>query len=308
MTKNNQFNVIFPILILLLISLATIGGCNNNSNDDGFGAPTPGPGDFSGDRTVTFINKCSQTIWIGVNGGNPENQVTNCTTGSCPAGQACNTRSSPTQCQWALPAPDSGSFELAASGHMGDQAVVTVPASQGVGTGSQILNVNVYGQTGCSPPPTPSPGVGCSTGPCGQSCTSAPCNEPSRDMPCDPGSGPEGAHSQAELNLFVSQVDNYDVSYINGFNVPMEINPTNGTIDSNNPYICGNPGATTAISNLNDCTYSFDTKIMIDGMTTDYGPYLRYVANGGASCTSSDPTCTMDEVCGLSMSEDFTTL
>ena len=307
MTIIKQTYTVFPVLILIIISLAIVGGCNNNngnSNDDGIGAPAPSPGDTSGDRTVTFINKCSQTIWIGVNGGNPQNQVTNCTTGSCPAGQACNTRSSPTQCQWALPAPDSGSFELAASGQMGDQAVFTIPASQGVGTGSQILNVNVYGQTGCSSMST----TDCSQVPCGESCVSAPCNAPSRNKPCDPGSGPEGAHTQAELNLFVTQVDNYDVSYINGFNVPMEINPTNGSLDTNNPYICGNPGATTAISNLNDCTYQYDTSININGMTTDYGPYLRYVTNGGTSCTFSNPTCAMNEVCGLSMSEDFTTL
>ncbi len=127
-------------------------------------------------------------------------------------------------------------------------------------------------------------------------------------MPCDPGSGPEGAHTQAELNLFNTIVDSYDISYLNGLNLLMEINPTNGTLDSNNPYICGNPGAATAVSNLLDCTYSFDTNITINGMTTDYAPYLRYVTNGGDSCTFSDPTCAMGEICGLSMSEDFTTL
>lgn len=310
MTKNIQFNAIFPILILLLISFVTIGGCNNNngnSNDDGEGAP--GPGGSSGDRTVTFINKCGQTIWIGVVGANPENQVTNCPTNPCPAGQACNTRSSPSQCEWALPAPDSGSFQLAASGQMGDQAVFTIPASQAVGSGGQMLNANFYGQTGCSTMTTSD----CSTGPCGESCASAPCNAPSRDMPCDPGAGPEGAHTQAELNIFNTIVDSYDVSYINGLNLPMEINPTNGTLDSDNPYVCGNPGATTASSNLLDCTYNFNTSIMINGMSTDYAPYLRYVTNGGDTCSPStsdpDPTCSMsDEVCGLSLSDDLTTL
>lgn len=308
MTRNSKLNTIFPVLILFIISLAVIGGCNNNNsnnNDDRVGAPVPGPGDSSGDRTVTIINKCSQTIWIGVVGANPEDQVTNCPTNPCPSGQACNTRSSPSQCEWALPAPDSGTFQLAPSGQMGDQAVFTIPASQAVGSGGQMLNANIYGQTGCSMTPVSD----CSTGPCGESCTSAPCNAPSRDKPCDPGAGPEGAHTQAELNLFNTIVDSYDVSYINGLNVPMEINPTNGTLDSSNPYVCGNPGATTAVSNLLDCTYSYDTKITINSMTTDYAPYLRYVTNGGDACTFSDPTCTMkDEVCGLSMSEDFTTL
>ncbi len=315
MNRYSNVSTFSVVLILILISFAVIGGCNNNNgnnSDDGLGAPAPGPGTSSGDRTVTFINKCGQSIWIGVNGGNPQNQMTNCTaapTDNCPAGQACNTRSSPSQCLWILPSPDSGSFELAQSGQAGDQAVFTIPASQAVGTGGQILNVNVYGQTGC----TTTVGNCTTDGPCGGDCETAPCNAPSRDKPCEPGAGPEGAHSQAELNLFLSQVDNYDVSYINGFNVPMEINPTNGSLDSNKPYICGNPGATTAISNVNDCTYTFNTTIMIGGMSTNYAPYLRYVTNGGDACTPTtsdpDPTCsTPGEVCGLSMSDDFTTL
>ena len=156
------------------------------------------------------------------------------------------------------------------------------------------------------------PTSNCSTGPCGESCVSAPCNAPSRDMPCAVGSGPQGAHTQSELNLFTTIVDSYDVSYINGLNVPMEINPTNGAIDTSNPYVCGNPGATSSVSGLKGCTYQFDTTININGMMTNYAPYLRYVTNGGATCSPStndpDPTCSNGEVCGLSLSEDFTTL
>jgi len=289
------------VLLFGFISLGAIGGCNNGNSNFGL---------TSGDRTITFINNCSQNIWIGVNGADPENQMKNCTDSpdNCPAGQACNTRAKPdSQCEWILPSPTSGSFELTASGEQGNQATFTIPISQAVGTGGQILNVNIYGQTGCT-------SVGdCTQGPCGGSCETAPCNAPSRDKPCETGAGPEGAHSQGELNLFKSRVDNYDISYLNGFNIPIEIKPSNVTTDSSNPYVCGNPGSNVAITNLNDCLYKFNTFITINSMTTNYAPYLRYVTNGGGTCTPTmsnlDPACdNKDEVCGLSMSEDFTTL
>jgi hypothetical protein len=108
----------------------------------------------------------------------------------------------------------------------------------------------------------------------------------------------------------MSRVDSYDVSYINGLNVPMEVRPVGASGDG---YSCGNPGGTNSTSQLGDCTYAVDTKVTIGGGTNEYAPYLRNVLPGGASCTPTmqepDPPCPNEgEVCGLTLSTDFTTL
>ncbi len=254
---------------------------------------------------MTFINDCSDTIWIGVTGGFAGNM--GCTPGTtscsdqnpCPCGQACGAFGTDgTACYWTLPAPmPGGSFELA----QGDEAVFTLAVN-----GGQMFAGRIYGQTGCT-----STVGNCTQAQCGANCETAPCNtDSSREMPCATGTGPIGAISLAEFTLSNASVDFYDVSYVGGFNIPIEIRPTNGTLDSD-PYHCGNPGATTASAGLNDCTYDFDTNITINGTTTDFAPYLRYVTNGGDTCTPTtndpDPACTTPpEVCGLSLSEDFT--
>ena len=92
MNRKNTLRNLQTIIVILLISFVTIGSCNDNNGnggDGGLGAPAPGPGASSGDRTVTIINKCSQPVWIGVVGADPDDQVTNCPTNPCPAGQAC---------------------------------------------------------------------------------------------------------------------------------------------------------------------------------------------------------------------------
>jgi hypothetical protein len=48
---------------------------------------------------------------------------------------------------------------------------------------------------------------------------------------------------QVEFTLIQSGVDFYDISILNGFNVPVEFSPVQPfTLDSNKPYDCGNPG------------------------------------------------------------------
>lgn len=312
----------------------------------GGSTPTPTTPPSGSNRVVTIINTCSFPVWIGVVGSVPAVTTNNCSTSNpCPAGQACNTRANPSNCVWSLPAPQTGSFALAQSGAQEDRAVFFVPPAQAVGTSQQVLNVNLYGQTGCASLSTvccadatlancgsqmgctlggsdctQEPGFTtcvdpCAFGPCGTNCDTAPCNAPSRSEPCAVGSGPVGPHTQGELNLFMGIVDSYDVSYINGLNVPMEVAPVDGPIDPGNAYFCGNPGGTTSLTGLGTCSYTLDTNVTINATTTDYAPYLRNVlpVPSPTACTPTaqdpDPTCpTAGQVCGLTMSTDLTTL
>jgi hypothetical protein len=344
MLERKWLRFLGAITLFVFVSLGVSSGCNdNNGGGDGVGGPPPEPG--QAERTVTITNMCPFPVWIGFVGTIPDGAITqNCPSPNpCPPGQGCNTTASPSHCQWILPPPVTGSFVLGESGHQDDQASFVIPASQAV-SDSQVLNVNLYGQTGCDSLPTvcckgstPESGCGtqtgctvggsdctqepgfatcidpCDFGPCGINCETAPCNSPSRSEPCATGTGPLGPHTQSELNIFMTQSDNYDVSYINGFNIPMEVKPVNGTLDSSNPYHCGNPGSNASITGLMDCTYNFNTTITIQGDTKDFAPYLRNVLPGGDPCTPTDmdpdPTCSQaNQVCGLSMSLDLTTL
>jgi uncharacterized protein YjbI with pentapeptide repeats len=249
----------------------------------------------NGDRIITLHNQCNQDIWLGFVGAGLHGGDKKCNTDAdCGSGQKCNLLQH--ICQWSLPAPTNGTFHLSKSGEEGDQVVFNIPASQAIGSGndSQISNINYYAQTGCQND------VGnCSTGPCGGNCVTASCLVDGKtDQPCSFGTGPKGPHTEAELNLFRDIQDSYDVSNIDGTNIPIEILPskTNTSL-----YDCGNPGGITAVNNgLKGCTWKFNPTVE----NSDYGGYLRYILQspdlqeecgkkgpGGSFCPGSDEEC-----------------
>jgi len=102
-----------------------------------------------------------------------------------------------------LPTPASGSLKLAA--HTSAKVTLAAPPQ-----GTIKWSGNVYGSTGCN-----SSGQSCQTGACVGGA-------------CPPGTGPVGPTTLAEFTLVTNGPDTYDVSAINGVNLPMAMAPTPG--------------------------------------------------------------------------------
>ncbi|MGA3124253.1 MAG: thaumatin family protein [Polyangiaceae bacterium] len=111
----------------------------------------------------------------------------------------------------------------------------------------------------------------------------------------------------AELTLAADGPDFYDVSAINGVNVPVSMAPIGGTADPSNPYTCATPGAVTPSAGLAACSWTFDPSIALGSSgATDESTVLRAVAPGGATCTG-DGDCTVGAVCGTALTFGSTT-
>jgi hypothetical protein len=143
---------------------------------------------------------------------------------------------------------------------------------------------NLYAATQCA-----ADGTGCKTAQCvqsvaGQTVVGA----------CPDGMGPQGPTTLAEFTLSVTGSDFYDVSSINGVNVPISMGPLQGARDPSNPYTCATAGATSNSGGLQGCSWSFDPNVA----GGDVSAILRAVMPGGAGC-ASDSQCPSGQVCGI---------
>lgn len=217
--------------------------------------PTPTPA-----RTFTFINKCTETIWLA-QGGNSTGgwqldvPPSSCASNTdCPQSQTCNNN----QCEFTLNVPDtfSGRF-WPRTGCAFNTSGVCDP------------NVNCCATGGCS-----------ITGGWGLECQS----------------GGQSPVTVAEFTLSQTSTDFYDVSVIDGFNVAVEVQQTGGSSTcplnpSDCGYWCGNPGGPTSTTNLAGCTWN-----QVLDSTCDSNPSLRVVAP--SSCTSN-ADCQPPSTCNL---------
>lgn len=220
-------------------------------------------------RTITFTNSCNYPIWFGsVTGAAPSTTILtsggiDCTGGdsgkaACvSAGGACYARigasdacysqactsdadcmtgascyATKGKCFWTNPVPSNNSFELTT----GIPNTVQIPEYESNGIGV-VWSGAFGGRTGCT------------TG----TCTSALCTGGSENAEgvCSLGVGFQQPATQSEPtfitypteNPAVAPEDAYDVTVINGANVPMSMYPTGGTLPtSGNPYTCGAAG------------------------------------------------------------------
>jgi hypothetical protein len=229
-------------------------------------------------RTLTFVNQCAEPVWFGATGGFTQN----CGSGNtCPAGQACLTTRNPPGCFWSLPAP-SGGNKLAASGGTASVALNAPPS------GNVAWSGNVYGATGCN-----AQGANCQTAAC-------------VGGTCPPGTGVVGPATLAEFTLLTNGADTYDVSLINGVNLPVSMAPTAGQqlASSTSVYWCGNPGGPTPTNSaLQGCSWSFNPTVGGNDQST----VLQMVAPGGKACTKSSD-CSSGQVCGQAMTVGTTTV
>jgi Thaumatin family len=268
-------------------ALALLVACKPSAGPEEMGDDPPPAG--ATDRTITVTSQCAgQTVVVGVNGG----FVQSCgADGSCPQGTTC--LAGRNACFWEFPAPSQGSAIL----NEGDSITYVLdapPIEQTITTGparGQTIDVkwsgNLYASTQCR-----SDGSGCQTAMCNVSSGGVSSVEP-----CANGVGPQGPVTLAEFTLSPTGVDFYDISVINGVNIPIAMAPTDGASDPSNPYTCMTAGGTAAASTgLLGCSWSFEAG--------EQGPLLQAVAPGGAAC-SSNADCTSPQVCGGAL--DFAT-
>lgn len=254
---------------------------STTSSGSGGGGGSNGPY-----RALTLINSCSFPVWIGTIQSSYKGLT--CTTnadcnsyaGVTPGALVCNSANG--LCTWPAPVPQSGSYQLAASG----TTTLQLPERiyyQYYGTPQQIPIIwsgSIFGRTGCTN------GGTCQTADCGGgtgACTA----------------GPVGQFTQAEMTLQAGATnDAYDLSRINGMNLPMSMGPSAPTtISTTNPYTCGTAGSTSAqtagVSTIGACSWTFTLP------STSH--LYTWVAPGGSSCPNSGtPTgCGGGTVCGL---------
>ncbi|HEY1697888.1 MAG TPA: thaumatin family protein [Polyangiaceae bacterium] len=248
---------------------------------EGAPAPTCDAGAVAaGDRILTVTNDCpGETVVLGVNGG----FVQDCAGGTCPQGMTCLTTRNPPGCFWDLPSPACGSPVLAPGAAA--TYVLTAPAS-----GGTKWSGNLYASTGCA-----ADGSGCKTAQCATSVAGKTVVQA-----CPDGTGPGGPTTLAEFTLSTAGADFYDVSSINGVNVPVAMGAVGGAPDPANPYTCATAGAVTQPGGLVGCSWSFDPTVTLGGAASDESTLLRAVTPGGAAC-SSTADCSGSDVCGTAV-------
>lgn len=283
-----------------------------------------------GYRTITFKNSCSGPVWFGsITGAAPTKNILTggtidcsgatgnvgkqaCVTagGACYSqigapdaclSQACNSDSDcltgascytpQGKCFWNNPTPANQSFLL----NMGDTNTIQIPEYKSNGIGV-IWSGAFGGRTGCT------------TG----GCTSALCTTGSANAEgvCSLGAGFQQPATQSEPTFITyptgttptTVTDAYDVTLINGSNVPMAMYPTNEPLPtSGNPYTCGAAG-----SNVNVPAAGLPSNTIGASSwqlsTNQSNVAYRYVVTSSPSATrcAIDTDCASGQYCGLS--------
>lgn len=250
----------------------------------------------------------------------------------CIAGSSCS--SSNHQCYWNPPAPSDSStnhYQLTAYSGSGAPAQdsVTFTSYSSTNGYSLLWSGGVAGRTGCGNGTAAIPYTGinsCLTGGCNLG--SDPGTDDSANGGCYLGQGfgssstsSGGANpvTQAEFTLVTLTPDTYDVTVINGTNIPVNMYPiTDGTgaaiaspATYGNPFQCGSTGSNLATSmspaspttTLGACSWNFENSFL----TSNYPLNLayRWVGNENTTACIADSTCTALNTnyrCGLTSS------
>lgn len=254
-------------------------------------------GSSSGTRTFSMVNKCPYPVWFSFAGGGTS--FFNCTAGpSCDshanvqAGTfTCNTSVPTGQCFWKNPvatnymlAPLTGTYTLQLPA-----GLYTPQPSQ-----PEVWSGTISGRTGC--PMATNSKTSCDTGDCGGTSLHTTGG-------CTTGISPPNIQSEP---TFQNNDDFYDITTINGINVPMSMEPVNASISANNPYTCGAAGGATSqtasYGTIGGCSWDYTT-------TSTLPPAQAYIwiETAGVGCSSSS-TCDRagGEACGLTKNDVIT--
>lgn len=267
-------------------------GCNTQVCNWNMTVPQSSAALATAPRAITFDNQCSHNIQVGYVGGavnDTAGKAIKCTAdgNECPAGSSClKSSKTESQCYWTMPT----SFDTARNLKPKKSSTITLAnaASFGKNNTQVTWSGNVWAHTQCD-----ANFANCKTAIC-------------PDGGCAPSTGPTGPVTLAEFTLQNNAQDYYDVSVINGVNVPITMAPTKvQNVSSVYPptgtegdYWCGAPGSTSASNALKASSWNVGA-----GAAPKQLPFLRYVdtTGFGQACNgASDPACPSGSVCGLS--------
>ncbi len=254
-------------------SSASATGETGASSTGPIDEPTTGGGSSStgeplpaGARRIDFINNCGETVWVGAL-GNPIAPKTVCgSDADCGENQLCDPGNS--LCTWRV--PDSDAWELPA----GQQFSLVLPASWG-GRFWPRTGCAGFNENGMS---------ACETGDCGG------------HYQCPVGVGGTPPATLAEFTMIPPGepvgVDFYDVSAVDGANLPVRIEAVAGSFvtdpppGTNLPYYCQSPGCTQDCGELEPCAWDLDVTCP---------PELRVLVGGQqVGCRSANQVCAVD--------------
>jgi hypothetical protein len=241
----------------------TVIGAASGSSSGGSSStptPTPPPPSSNGSRTFTFQNHCGYDVWVGGE-GNPVAPPVACSAG-CPADSVCNTANQ--LCTYVV--PSASNWEVAP----GQSMALDLPPAWGG---------RFWPRTECT---TANGHTTCATGDC------------AGNLECPVGVGGAPPATLAEFTVTTPShgSDFYDVSDVDGSNVPLSIAPTPGTFDptpppgANVPYYCQTPGCTSNCGSLPACPWNLPSTCPAELQDNDPGHYV--------GCRSANQVCAVD--------------
>lgn len=282
---------------------------------------------------ISYQNNCQQPISVALL-SSPVSETAICSTNSnCPNGSSCVTGSSgKSLCYWNMPLSEN---EKTVQGKQvldyqipqaGGSLVLTVPYSSSLPSSVAWSGVSV-GRLGCDPSdPTKACALNSCAFPPGIHFLAAKGME-GQVIPatCQPLTSFNGGLTEAKITLgsvtaTARSTDQYAVSFVDGFNVPVSIGPAllpSGSYSSDAPYTCGVAGSGTDQGTLGACQWNYNE---LGGMTPSWpqtwsnisgsetGSYMTRVimtSNQPQTCTSNSQ-CTglgPNAACGLTDAE-----
>ena len=239
-------------------------------------------------RTITVVNQCNFPVWFSLHGASVAGSCSTTTGDGCSPGTSCDQTTG--TCFWTNPTTQNGTYELTSGG--GTNSVI-IPAYNYAGV---QWSGNISASTGCNG---------------STSCLQASCDNAGGSTPCAPGQGFQQPATQAEFTLNASSSDSYDVEVINGYHIPISVQPFyyTGIPAIADNYTCGSPGAYTAQNNFGACNWDgvvLPTPVGGTGKSSGY----YWVDSDGQSCdiSSSAAQCTNSQhVCGIAINRDKNT-
>ena len=297
-SRDYLMNYLGLLLLLGFISLGAIGGCNNGNGNGNLN----GDGLTSGDRTITFINNCSETIWVG----SQNLDISSTGWELIGSSEGCT---SDADCQ-------KGLTTTATCNNGNCQQVVSVPAT--------CISCQAWARTGCdfNSDTGLCDGVGGSKFNC---CATGGCTVSGGEWGLQCLSGAQAPNTLVEFTL-QQQPNNdfYDVSIIGGMNVPAEIKPAGSTAalptNFDRDYWCGNPGSLMSDTDKtldcpwvqlsdseNKCNSYPELRVVNPTLVTSSSDCMstaqfKSIAGVGNVCTcsdSNDGNCNNGEICGV---------
>ena len=247
-------------------------------------------------RTITFVNNCAESVWIGVTSSSVKAITSDGTastycdpsgaTNKCPTGSSClYAESNPNgthlySCFWDAPSNPQNKYKLA----IGESVVTYIESTWYDTTADVQWSGNFFGRTKCDP----ITGI-CQTGNCQL--------ESNGHGACvvNVGASPQPV-TLGEITMQPDTVDSYDVSAIPGVNLSMSFGPNPNSNPTVNGYSCGTAGSAESQGGLNASTWAFATSSFA---ANSYPAYFTIVESGGASCTPGVATCSGNQVCGM---------